>query len=64
MYNSVEGPKKKEIKMYTTYCNPRPNNSFKIGIYGGLPAVISKECTRKEVYVVNDVCAILSVFLP
>ena len=40
--------------MYTTYCNPRPNNSFKIGIYGGLPAVISKECTRKEVYVGKD----------
>ena len=40
--------------MYNTYCNPRPNNSFKIGIYGGLPAVISKECTRKEVYVGKD----------
>ena len=33
--------------MYSTYCTSLAISSFKIGYYGGLPVIISKECSGK-----------------
>ena len=42
---------KREVKMYSTYCTPLSIGSFKIGNYGGLPAIMSKECSDKGGFV-------------
>ena len=39
--------KKRKVKIHSTYCTPLSISSFKIGDYGGLPAIISIECSGK-----------------
>ena len=47
VFNQIQGNKKREVKIYSTYCTPLSISSFKIGDYGILPAIISKECSGK-----------------
>ena len=51
VFNQIQGNKKREVKIYSTYCTPLSISSFKIGDYGGLPAIMSKEYSGKEVFV-------------
>ena len=41
VFNQIQGNKKREVKMYRTYCTPLAISSFKIGDYGGLPVIVS-----------------------
>ena len=47
MFNQIQGNKKRKVKIHSTYCTPLSISSFKIGDYGGLPAIISIECSGK-----------------
>ncbi|KAL7447270.1 hypothetical protein ACHAXM_010866 [Skeletonema potamos] len=49
VYNSFAGPKMKEVSLYAQYISPPSHQRWVVSSYGGLPSIVSRECTNKGI---------------
>ena len=44
VFNAVAGKKKIHVIVYSKYIAPPESAAFVVGVYGGVPAIVSKQC--------------------